>query len=129
MAPVLATALAAALATGYVWAVEPGAGGLYPVCPTQALLGIDCPACGGLRGSHALLRGDLSAAADHNIALIVMIPALAVLWFRWLAASWSGAAVAVPRRSTGRVLIGVLIAITIFGIVRNFVPYLGSGIG
>ena len=59
IAPALGTALVVALAAGYVWAVDPNAGGTYPVCPTQALLGVDCPACGGLRGTHSLLHGDL----------------------------------------------------------------------
>ncbi len=130
IAPALATALAVALAAGYVWAVDPNTGGGYPTCPTQAILGIDCPACGGLRGSHSLLRGDLAGAADNNIALFVLLPALAVVWFRWVASAWRGSpAASVPAGPPSRLLIAVLIAVGVFGVVRNFVPYLGSGIG
>lgn len=130
IAPALGTALVVALAAGYVWAVDPNAGGTYPVCPTQALLGVDCPACGGLRGTHSLLHGDLAGAADNNIALFILLPALAVVWFRWVASAWRGStAVSVSAGPPSRLLIAVLIAVSIFGVVRNFVPYLGSGIG
>lgn len=130
IAPALGTALAVGLAAGYVWAVDPNAGVGYPTCPTQAFLGIDCPACGGLRGSHSLMRGDFAGAADNNVALFVLLPALAIVWFRWLASSWKGLpAASVSAGPSSRLLIAVLIAVGIFGVVRNFVPYLGSGIG
>jgi hypothetical protein len=70
-------------ATVYVGLVDPAAGGAYPVCPSQALFGIDCPACGGLRGTHALLNGDIGGALDHNLLLplLLTLPAVAVaLW-------------------------------------------------
>ncbi len=130
LAPPLATAAAVVAAAAYIWAVDPNEGGHYPGCPTQVFLGIDCPACGGLRGSHALLRGDLAGAADNNILLFLLIPALALVWLRWVVVSWRGAPVsAVPDDSSNRLLMIVLIIVMLFGIVRNFVPYLGSGLG
>src|SRR5690606_41749846 len=36
---------AVAALTAYVGLVDPAEGGLYPVCPTRTLLGLDCPAC------------------------------------------------------------------------------------
>jgi hypothetical protein len=64
-------ALAGAVgALAYVGLVDPGAGaGLFPPCPSRMLLGIDCPACGGLRGTHDLLHGDVVGALDHNLLL------------------------------------------------------------
>lgn len=54
----------------YVGVNDPSAaGGIYPACPSRSLLGFDCPGCGGLRGTHALLHGDLPAALDHNVLL------------------------------------------------------------
>ncbi len=135
IAPALGTGALAAAAAVYVWAVDPNTGGVYPVCPTQAILGIDCPACGGLRGSHALLRGDLAGAADNNILLFLLLPVLAFAWWRWLVSSWkatpamgSSSSQVLPE-STSKILIIVLIVVLVFGVARNFLPYLGSGIG
>jgi hypothetical protein len=50
-----------------------------PLCPTHALLGIDCPACGSTRAVHSLLTGDLVGAASHNVLLVAALPLLA-LW-------------------------------------------------
>jgi hypothetical protein len=51
---------------------------VYPRCPSQLLLGLDCPACGGLRGTHALLRGHVPEALDNNLLLPFMLGAIAV---------------------------------------------------
>ncbi|MZE81217.1 DUF2752 domain-containing protein, partial [Streptomyces sp. SID5475] len=57
-----AGALAAgAAALGCVGAVDPGVPGRYPVCPLFHTTGLLCPGCGGLRGAHALARGDAAA--------------------------------------------------------------------
>jgi hypothetical protein len=77
-----------AAATAYVGLVDPSGGGAYPVCPSQALFGIDCPACGGLRGTHALLNGNVVGALDHNLLLplLLALPAAALaLWLLPLA--------------------------------------------
>jgi hypothetical protein len=42
------------------------------------MLGLDCPACGGLRGTHALLHGHIGEALDHNLLLPLMLGAIAV---------------------------------------------------
>ena len=39
-------------------------------CPFRAVLGIDCPGCGGTR-AWALLRGDVRQAARENLAVVV----------------------------------------------------------
>ena len=50
----------------------------YPQCPLKALTGIDCPGCGGLRATHALLHGDILGAADHNLLALILLPLMAV---------------------------------------------------
>jgi hypothetical protein len=40
-------------------------------CPFRAVLGIDCPGCGGTRALLALLRGDVRQAARENLAVVV----------------------------------------------------------
>lgn len=60
---------------------------LMPRCPTKRITGLDCPACGGLRLVHDLLHGDLRAAADDNLFLLVCSPVLVALVVRQ-ARSW-----------------------------------------
>lgn len=69
--------LAGALAyTGLVDPHEPGS--RFPACPFRLLTGWNCPACGGLRMTHDLLHGDLTAAAADNVFLLVGFPVLTV---------------------------------------------------
>ncbi len=117
---------------GYLAAVDPNEPGHYPLCPTQALFGVDCPGCGIMRGTHDLITGDIGGALDHNILLVVFVPLAVVLWIRWLLRSWRGEQDAVTyeqfrRRNT--IMVVTLVLVLAFGVVRNFVPYLGSGIG
>jgi hypothetical protein len=108
--------------------VDPNEGGRYPVCPTRALLGIDCPACGTLRGLHALSRGQVGAALDHNILLAVAVPLGAYVWLQWVraAAGRPMRTLAFPRW----LLPGVVVIATLFTIVRNLpggpLPWLDS---
>lgn len=112
--------------------VDPNEPGHYPPCPTQVLLGVDCPGCGLLRAGHALMHGDIPRALDHNI-LVLMIGVVAVgAWVSWVLRAWHGrTAVANERRARVLSVLSVasLVVIVGFGVVRNFVPYLGSGAG
>lgn len=131
VAPLATLALTLA-AVAYIGAVDPNQPGHYPSCPTQALLGIDCPGCGIMRGTHCLVTGDLAGALDHNVLLVVLVPLAIVLWVRWFLRAWRGETPAVSyaqfRRRNG-ILIVSLVAILAFGVIRNVTPYLGSGIG
>lgn len=128
----LATLGGSAIALGYLAAVDPSQPGHYPLCPTQFFLGVDCPGCGLLRGTHALLHGDVPQALDHNVLLIVLVPLAVVLWVRWAWHAWRGVTPAVSARAWRRRTIATVVAfaaLLLFGVVRNLVPYLGSGIG
>ena len=46
-------------------------------CPIRAILGIDCPGCGGTRALAALLRGDVRQAAQENAAALAAGVAMA----------------------------------------------------
>lgn len=126
-------ALAGALAgLAYLGVVDPNEPGHYPLCPTRALFGVDCPGCGLLRGTHDLVTGNISGALDNNILLVVIVPVAIVLWVRWLLRSWRGVRPAVTYeqfRRRNAVMTGALVVALLFGVVRNLVPYLGSGIG
>lgn len=81
----VAALAAAAGATAYVGFTDPSEGGAYPLCPSRMLFGVDCPACGGLRGTHDLLNGDLAGALGHNLLLPALLAVVAVtvaLWMR-----------------------------------------------
>lgn len=83
LAPVGVGAIGA-LATAYVAWQDPNGDGAFPLCPTFSLFGVDCPGCGGLRATHALTRGDVVTAFDHNVLVAIVVPLFAVVWFLWL---------------------------------------------
>ncbi len=126
----LVTAGVVVIGCGYLFAVDPNEPGHYPLCPTRSLFGFDCPGCGAMRGTHALLHGDIPGMLDHNILLAVFIPLAVVLWARWLVRAVRGRRPAVTYRQFRQqttISVVVLVAVLVFGVVRNFVPYLGSG--
>jgi hypothetical protein len=113
-----ATLAAGALAGCALLAVvDPNAPGRYPLCPTKALFGLDCPACGTLRGLHSLTRGRLLEALDHNLLLLVAVPIMAWAWVglvaRALGRPWTPPAL--PRWG----LAAVVVVLVAFAVVRN----------
>ena len=82
-APVLVAAASAAVCTG-IWLGDPTTpNGPIPVCPTKALLGIDCPGCGSMRMLYSLMHGDLSAAARFNALGLVAVVLLIWTYCVW----------------------------------------------
>ncbi|MEE6176697.1 DUF2752 domain-containing protein [Mycobacterium sp. 050134] len=76
--PAVGTAALLGGALGYVGLVDPhNTSSLYPLCPFKWLTGWNCPFCGGLRMTHDLLHGDLVAAINDNLFLVVGLPLLA----------------------------------------------------
>lgn len=85
LGPPISLALAAGLFCGAVWIADPTTpGGPLPVCPTKALLGIDCPGCGSLRMLYSLLHGDVAGAARYNALGLV-----AVVLLVWAFGAWT----------------------------------------
>jgi len=127
----LVTAAATVGALGYLFAVDPNEPGHYPLCPTKALFGIDCPGCGCMRGLYALTHGDVAAAANHNHLLLLAVPIAIVFWILWVVRAWRGVSPAVSLRTfrlRNRALVIALVVMLAFGVIRNFVPYLDSGV-
>jgi hypothetical protein len=74
----------AACACATIWIGDPTTpGGFLPVCPTKALLGIDCPGCGSLRMLYCLLHGNLLEAVRFNAAGLVALVFLAWAYTAW----------------------------------------------
>src|SRR5262245_15869110 len=108
----------------YVALVDPSRGGLYPRCPSRLLLGLDCPFCGGLRGTHDLLHGDLAGALDHNL----LLPAAVLVATDLMPLTGRPAPrVHVPRWA----MIAAAVVVVAFTIARNLpgFDYLASGAG
>ena len=75
----------AGIGCGAVWFGDPTSpGGPLPVCPTKALLGIDCPGCGSLRMISCLLHGDVLGAMRFNALGMV-----AILFLLWAFGAWT----------------------------------------
>ncbi len=128
----IAAASGVIAATLLIRFVDPHEPGIYPACPTKALLGIDCPACGGLRATNCLANGDFAGAFDHNALFVICVPLILIGWGVWIYRAWTGRHPApTPTRTViARVAPVVsIVAATAFAVVRNFVPYLGSGVG
>lgn len=107
--------------------VDPAAG--PPLCPLKALTGLDCPFCGGLRGTHALLQGDVSGALNQNVLLPFIMLGAVTGWVAWINASWQGRPVRVPGGRAAAV--AMLVLLVGFAVVRNLpgVAFLPSGPG
>jgi hypothetical protein len=125
-AAVLAATVAA---TGYVGLLDPDRHGAYPVCPSRVLLRIDCPGCGGLRGTHALLRGRVAEALDHNLLLPAVLGVMGVSLALWLLPLVGRPArrLTVPRWAT----VTALVVVVAYTVARNLpvagLDVLGSG--
>jgi hypothetical protein len=85
LAAPLGVAAVAASGCVFVWLANPTVpGGIIPVCPTKALLGIDCPGCGSMRMIYSLLHLDVTAALRYNAVGLV-----AVLLLVWAFGAWT----------------------------------------
>lgn len=124
--PPAAAAVGVAVLTGaaaLVLAVrDPNESGSYPLCPTRALTGLDCPGCGALRAVHALVTGDPVRAAGHNLLLVAALPLALfhyVLWARPSVADSRWARRVLHGLGRPAVGWGVVATIVVFTVVRN----------
>ncbi|MDQ2838690.1 MAG: DUF2752 domain-containing protein [Actinomycetota bacterium] len=113
-APVITGALAALGAAG-LYLVNPNTTHV-PLCPLHAMTGLWCPLCGATRATYALLHGDLATALHDNALYVLLLPLLAVLWWRWARLP----AGAVNGRLLPRPVFWALLAVAlVFGVLRN----------
>jgi len=113
----LALAGAALLGALVVRVVDPNVAGHYPVCPSLTLTGTYCPFCGGLRAVHDLMLGNVAGAFRMNPLVVLGLPLLVLVWWRWVRRAWRGARATVPAiRWPGWLIFGVIAA---FWVARN----------
>ena len=124
----LATGLVGTCVGLAIW--NPGDHG-QAICPTKAITGLDCPLCGGLRAAASLGRGNLVAAADHNLLMVAVLPFVTVWWVTWVVAAVNGRPA--PRlRISPRAWWAIGVVVVAFTVVRNlrvggFPHWLASG--
>jgi hypothetical protein len=126
-------------AVGVLALRDPNTAGSYGFCPLLATTGLDCPFCGGLRGTYALLHGDVATAIDHNALLPLFLGVALVLavsaFVRAGQTEDTGAVTTTGRRplaarsATLWWTLGIVAAV--FLVVRNlpWFPYLDSVAG
>jgi hypothetical protein len=110
--------LGATVAVSITLAVsDPSRSSIFPPCPSRTLLGLDCPACGGLRGTHDLLGGRIGEALGHNLLLPFLLVAFAGGLLLWLVPLTGRP---VPTWRAPRWLTGTAIAVVaVFTVARN----------
>lgn len=80
----LVVAASTTLMCAAIWAGDPTTpNGPLPVCPTKALLGIDCPGCGSLRMLYSLMHGNVMAAARFNALGLAAVVLLVWAYLAW----------------------------------------------
>ena len=123
-APLLVAALAGATCAT-VWIADPTTpGGVLPVCPTKALLGLDCPGCGSLRMIYALMHGDLVSAVRFNAVAVVALLFLVVAYLTWTYGRVVGSQIASWQNYRWSATV-TLVVVSLWFVVRNlpFAPF------
>jgi hypothetical protein len=123
----LVVAASATLMCAAIWAGDPTTpNGPLPVCPTKALLGIDCPGCGSLRMVYSLMHGNLLAAARFNALGLAAVVLLTWAYFSWTYGRLVGRRIRSwqHRRWAAAVTLSLVLA---WFVVRNipFAPFSG----
>lgn len=97
---------------------DPHVPGSWGYCPT-ALLGFDCPLCGGLRGVNDLMHGEFVAAASSNLLLVTVGPLVVLWWLVQVQAAARGKPVPVLPRLRRWQLVLLLGGVLAFTVLRN----------
>lgn len=118
------TVLAGATAAlTFVKYVNPVDSSVLPQCPFHTLTGLSCPGCGGTRGMHSLLNGNLIDALDYNLMLAVFVPLLIYGLVSLMFVVIRGRGLKFPPLSFAPNALWVFLFLMIsFGILRNL-PY------
>lgn len=116
--PLAAVAAVTTAAVTYVFLIDPNnPANAYPQCGLKHLTGLDCPFCGGLRGTHDLLHGNIGQALQHNALLAVVLPVMAYALVRWSMQQMGRDLPALPSRRWLSVSLGIFLVV--FTVVRN----------
>jgi hypothetical protein len=123
----LMVAASATLVCAATWVGDPTTpGGPLPVCPTKALLGIDCPGCGSLRMLYSLLHGNLMTAARFNALGLVAVVLLVWAYLVWTYGRVTGRRIRSWQDQRWSAMVALSLVVVWF-VVRNipFAPFSG----
>ncbi|MDQ3101421.1 MAG: DUF2752 domain-containing protein, partial [Bacteroidota bacterium] len=106
--------ICAAIAIAFLYLFDPETSSGFLSCPFRQITGYLCSGCGSQRALHDLLHGRINEAFQHNAALVISFPLLAIQWItsRIVPADRD------PIRSNV-VVFGWLILIIGWGVFRN----------
>ncbi|OBF92887.1 hypothetical protein A5791_13540 [Mycobacterium sp. 852002-51163_SCH5372311] len=110
-----------------IWVGDPTTPhGPLPVCPTKALLGIDCPGCGSLRMLYSLMHGNVLAAARFNALGLVALAFLAWAYLAWTYGRLTGRQIRSWQHQRWAAAVTLVLTVAWF-VVRNipFPPFSG----
>jgi hypothetical protein len=125
-APLLVAA-STTLVCAAIWVGDPTTPhGPLPVCPTKALLGIDCPGCGSMRMLYSLMHGDVLAAARFNALGLVAVGFLVLAYLSWTYGRVTGRRIAGWQNHRWSAVVTLSLVVAWF-VVRNipFAPFSG----
>lgn len=112
-----ATLVGGLAAMAYVGLVDPSRSRAYPQCPSRILFGVDCPACGGLRGTHDLLHGHVLEALNHNLLLPAYLAVIGLMAGMYLL-PLAGRPARALRPPRGLLVAGLAVVVA-FTVARN----------
>src|ERR1700761_81741 len=121
----LMVAAGTTLVCAAIWIGDPTTPhGPLPVCPTKALLGIDCPGCGSLRMFYSLMHGNVLAAARFNALGLVAVALLVWAYLAWTYGRVTGRRIKSWQHHRWAALVTLLLVSAWF-VVRNipFAPF------
>ncbi|KLO33178.1 membrane protein [Mycobacterium haemophilum] len=123
----LMVAAATTLVCATIWVSDPTTpNGPLPVCPTKALLGIDCPGCGSLRMLYSLMHGNLLAAARFNALGLAAVLLLVWTYLAWTYGRLVGRRIGSWQHHRWSAVVTLSLVVAWF-VVRNipFAPFTG----
>jgi hypothetical protein len=121
----LVVAASATLMCAAIWMGDPTTpNGPLPVCPTKALLGIDCPGCGCARMLYSLMHGNLVAAARFNALALAALVLLVWAYLAWTYGRVTGRRIGSWQHHRWSAAVALLLVAAWF-VVRNipFAPF------
>ena len=93
--------------------------GYFLRCPTNSIFGINCPGCGVQRAIHHLLHLELMEAFRANLLFVLSLPFLFFIGID----SILGTKKTTQLLSNKFVIVGLLLVVLLFGILRNVAIY------
>lgn len=98
-------------------------GSAFIRCPSNALLGVNCPGCGSQRALHHLFHLEIEQALQYNGLLILFFPLLMYVLAIWCYNFIFNQHKSIRLLNNNRILLGFFIIIVVYGILRNIAIY------